>query len=117
MISLMNLTIYIYIYFLNVFGDFCLSLLMVMLQWFSICLVYYIGCVLIAKCRLQSHIYIYVIVIFYYLHKTYIQEQVFCLHYKSSHCSFLLSFATPPGGKNEKGTRRTNQMHYETTAI
>lgn len=41
------------------------------------CFVYYIGCMLIAKCRLQSRIYIYVIVIFYYLHKTYIlQEKV-----------------------------------------
>lgn len=43
------------------------------------CFVYYIGCMLIAKCRLQSHVYIYVIVIFYYLHKTYIQEHDFCL--------------------------------------
>lgn len=81
MISFMNLTIYIYIYFLNVFRAFCLALLMVMLQWISICFVYYIGCMLIAKCRLQSHISpIYVIVIFYYLHKAYIQEKVFCLH-------------------------------------
>lgn len=39
--------------------------------------VYYIVCLLIAKCRLQSHIYIYVIVIFYYLHKTYIQNRSF----------------------------------------
>lgn len=51
------------------------------------CFVYYIGCMLIAKCRLQSRIYIYVIVIFYYLHKTYIlQENVFCLHSSSSVC-------------------------------
>ena len=48
--------------------------------YFCFFFVYYIGCMLIAKCRLQSHIYIYVIVIFYYLHKTYIQEMVFCLH-------------------------------------
>lgn len=46
------------------------------------CFVYYIGCMLIAKCRLQSHVYIYVIVIFYYLHKTYIQEHDLCLFLK-----------------------------------
>lgn len=50
------------------------------LLWISFFFLYDIGCLLIAKCRLQSHIYIYVIVIFYYLHKTYIQEIVFCLH-------------------------------------
>lgn len=93
MISFMNLTIYIYIYFLNVFRAFCLALLMVMLQWISICFVYYIGCMLIAKCRLQSHISpIYVIVIFYYLHKAYIQEKVFCLHSKTKPFSFVANY-------------------------
>lgn len=80
----MNLTIYIYIYlFLKRVWSFLFSsvngYVAVDFSMFFF-FVYYIGCMLIAKCRLQSHIYIYVIVIFYYLHKTYIQEMVFCLH-------------------------------------